>query len=204
MRSRSEGDGKIVVVGPREPSTDSDFALARYNADGRLDTAFSGDGGRRPPSGGSERRTGWRSRPTAKSSSPVTSEARRSDFALARYNPTARSIRASPATASRRPTSGTSTGRTRWRSRATARSSWPGRRGGDDFALARYNPNGSLDTRFSGDGKRTADIGGIDWAEGVAIQGDGRIVAAGLRQRRRRLRPRPLQPERVARHELLR
>ena len=30
----------------------------------------------------------------------------------------------------------------------------------DDFALARYNPNGSLDTSFSGDGKQTTDFGG--------------------------------------------
>jgi uncharacterized delta-60 repeat protein len=29
-----------------------------------------------------------------------------------------------------------------------------------DFALARYNPNGSLDTSFSGDGKQTTDFGG--------------------------------------------
>ncbi len=28
-----------------------------------------------------------------------------------------------------------------------------------DFALARYNPNGSLDASFSGDGKRTTDFG---------------------------------------------
>ena len=28
-----------------------------------------------------------------------------------------------------------------------------------DFALARYNPNGSLDPSFSGDGKQTTDFG---------------------------------------------
>ena len=47
----------------------------------------------------------------------------------------------------------------------------------DDFALARYNPNGSLDTSFSGDGKQTTDFGGFDQAKAVAIQGDGKIVA---------------------------
>ena len=65
-----------------------------------------------------------------------------------------------------------------------------------NFALARYNPNGSLDTSFSGDGKLTTDFGGVDEANGVAIQADGKIVAVGDTNRhRRRLRPRPLQPD---------
>ena len=49
-----------------------------------------------------------------------------------------------------------------------------------DFALARYNPNGSLDPSFSGDGKQTTDFGAGDWAKGVALQGDGKIVAVGF------------------------
>jgi uncharacterized delta-60 repeat protein len=50
---------------------------------------------------------------------------------------------------------------------------------GDDFALARYLPDGSLDPVFDGDGKVTTDFGGDEQARGVAIQADGRIVAAG-------------------------
>ncbi len=72
-----------------------------------------------------------------------------------------------------------------------------------DFALARYNPNGSLDTSFSGDGKQATDFGGNDGATGVEIQGDGKIVGRSAAARRR-LRARPLQPERLARPELLR
>ena len=52
-------------------------------------------------------------------------------------------------------------------------------RTGSDFALARYNPNGSLDTSFSGDGKRSTGFGGDDAANAVALQADGKIVAAG-------------------------
>ena len=48
-----------------------------------------------------------------------------------------------------------------------------------DFAITRYNSNGSLDTSFSGDGKLTTDFGGLDVANGVALQGDGKIVAVG-------------------------
>ena len=48
-----------------------------------------------------------------------------------------------------------------------------------DFAIARYNPNGSLDTSFDGDGRATAGLGEFDTAYGVALQADGRIVLAG-------------------------
>src|SRR5262249_49922947 len=48
-----------------------------------------------------------------------------------------------------------------------------------DFALARYNPNGSLDTSFGGGGFVTTNFGGNDQAEGVALSPDGRIVVIG-------------------------
>ena len=50
-----------------------------------------------------------------------------------------------------------------------------------DFALARYNPDGSLDPNFSGDGRQTTAIGsfGDARASGVALQSDGKIVAVG-------------------------
>lgn len=50
-----------------------------------------------------------------------------------------------------------------------------------DFALARYNPNGSLDTTFDGDGKVTTGFasGHEDSVYALAIQEDGKILAAG-------------------------
>jgi len=48
-----------------------------------------------------------------------------------------------------------------------------------DFAIARYEVNGSLDFGFGSGGKVTTDFGGNDRARGVAIQSDGRIVVAG-------------------------
>ena len=48
-----------------------------------------------------------------------------------------------------------------------------------DFAVARYNRNGSLDRSFSGDGIQTTDLVENDLAYGVAIQRDGRIVVVG-------------------------
>jgi uncharacterized delta-60 repeat protein len=50
-----------------------------------------------------------------------------------------------------------------------------------DFALARYQPNGTLDAGFGTGGKVTTDFsGGEDLGQAVAVQGDGRLVAAGL------------------------
>jgi uncharacterized delta-60 repeat protein len=49
----------------------------------------------------------------------------------------------------------------------------------NDFALARYLPDGTLDPVFDGDGKVTTDFAGFDGTFGVAIQPNGRIVAAG-------------------------
>jgi uncharacterized delta-60 repeat protein len=57
----------------------------------------------------------------------------------------------------------------------------------NDFAVARVNPNGSLDAGFNLNGKRTIafDLGGgkNDGARSVALQADGRIVVAGYAER---------------------
>ncbi len=103
-----QGDGKIVAVGRGRSHSASDFALARYNPNGSLDTSFSGDGKQTTDFGGSATGDG------------VALQGGRQDR--------------------------------RGRPRAAA--------AGNDFALARYNPNGSLDTSFSGDGKQTTDFGG--------------------------------------------
>src|SRR5262249_7843170 len=51
-----------------------------------------------------------------------------------------------------------------------------------DFALARYNSNGTLDASFGTSGRVTTDFGGPnDQAEAVAVQPDGKIVVAGER-----------------------
>jgi uncharacterized delta-60 repeat protein len=51
---------------------------------------------------------------------------------------------------------------------------------GTDFALVRYNPNGSLDTTFGSGGKVTTDfLGADDIASSVAFLSSGKIVAAG-------------------------
>ena len=48
-----------------------------------------------------------------------------------------------------------------------------------DFAIARYNTDGTLDQSFDGDGKQTIDFGGTSFTFDVAIQSDGKILVAG-------------------------
>jgi uncharacterized delta-60 repeat protein len=52
--------------------------------------------------------------------------------------------------------------------------------GVDQFALVRYNSDGSLDTSFNINGKVTTAVGtGTCKGQGVAVQGDGKIVVMG-------------------------
>jgi uncharacterized delta-60 repeat protein len=57
-----------------------------------------------------------------------------------------------------------------------------GARGHGDFALARYLPNGTLDTTFGDDGTVLTDFrgGSQDFAVALAIQPDSKIVVAGV------------------------
>ena len=48
-----------------------------------------------------------------------------------------------------------------------------------DFAFVRYNTDGTPDTTFGAGGTVTTDLGGSDYVPAVALQPDGRIVAAG-------------------------
>ncbi|HVE60105.1 MAG TPA: delta-60 repeat domain-containing protein, partial [Pyrinomonadaceae bacterium] len=50
----------------------------------------------------------------------------------------------------------------------------------NDFSLVRYNPNGTPDNSFDGDGKLYADVGGRnDIVPTVLLQPDGKIVLVG-------------------------
>jgi len=49
----------------------------------------------------------------------------------------------------------------------------------NEFTVARYNTDGSLDSSFHSDGKVTTTIGSNAEAYSVAIQSDGKIVVAG-------------------------
>jgi uncharacterized delta-60 repeat protein len=48
-----------------------------------------------------------------------------------------------------------------------------------DFAVLRYNPDGSLDSGFGSGGKVITDFGAGEWANAVALQSDGKILVGG-------------------------
>jgi uncharacterized delta-60 repeat protein len=50
---------------------------------------------------------------------------------------------------------------------------------GPEFALVRFNADGSLDTAFGSQGVTTAPVGSYGTPYGLALQEDGRLVAAG-------------------------
>jgi uncharacterized delta-60 repeat protein len=173
-----QANGRIVAVGH---GTGGNFAVARYNPNGSLDTSFSGDGKQTTGFGGFADATGVVIQGDGKIIAAGVSSP--PSFALARYNPngsldTSFSGDGKQTTAVGGP-GGEVTGGVALQ--ADGKIVVVGRGGGDsDFALARYNANGSLDPIFSGDGKQTTDFGGFDGASGVAIQPDGKIVAVGL------------------------
>jgi uncharacterized delta-60 repeat protein len=177
-----QSDGKLVAVGSE--SVHLDFALARYNANGSLDTSFSGDGKQTTDFGGYNEAKAV----TLQGNKIVAVGAglvgfNTGDFAVARYNPNG----------SLDPTfSGDGKQTTNFGGddvandvavqadgRIVLAGVATGGATGNDFALARYNTNGSLDTSFAGGGRKRTNFGGTDSANGVALQGDGRIVAAG-------------------------
>lgn len=125
-----QNDGKIVVAGTSYINLSGNgFALARYNPDGILDNTFSGNG--------------IVTTVISANSDEGMSIAIQNDdkILVAGYS------NAPPFT---------------------------------DFATVRYNTDGTLDTSFASDGINILDIGGgIDVANSLIIQSDGKIVVAG-------------------------
>ena len=176
-----QANGRIVAIGGTFDGVDDrDFALARYNANGTLDVSFSGDGKQTTGFGGNAEAYAValqaNSKIVATGLAPGTGGG---NFALARYN-TNGTLDVSFSGDGKQTTNfvgfdfanGVSI-------QGDGKIVAAGRTGGANFALARYNPNGSLDASFSGDGRRTTDFGGLDQAYGVALTQHGKIVAAG-------------------------
>src|SRR5688572_28114950 len=181
-----QGDGKTVTAGRVDASGTRDFALARYNSNGSLDTTLDGDGKVTTDfDAGLDFGYAVAIQPDGKIVAAGYADVSGTrDFAVARYNPDgslditfdtdgkvttdfAGDIDLAYAVAIQRDGKIVAAG--------VAVIS-----GTNDFAVARYNPDGSLDTTFDTDGLVTTDFGaGLDQASGVTIQGDGKIVAAG-------------------------
>ena len=192
-----QADGRIVVAGaaciygPTIP-TICDFVVVRYTPTGALDTSFDGDGKIIIDMGGLyDNAYDLVIQPDGKivvvGGSGTSSSARNFAFAVARLNSDG-SLDASfdgdgkvitslgsfsdygAAAVALQPDGKI----------VAAGQSGSGNFESADFALVRYNSDGSLDASFDGDGKVFTDLGNsYDDAEDVAIQPDGKIVATG-------------------------
>jgi uncharacterized delta-60 repeat protein len=179
-------DGKIVAAGRASGTAGfGRFALARYKPNGALDTTFGGDGKVATNfTVGSDWANGVLIQADGKIVAAGTANVGR--FALARYNPngTLDATFSGDGKVTTNLTSGVdiaagvasqADGKIVAGGEAGFCCEWTG-----SFALALYNPDGTLDTTFSGDGKVTTNFtSGDDVATDVAIQADGKIVAAG-------------------------
>jgi uncharacterized delta-60 repeat protein len=186
-------DGKLVVAGRTSagPLRDGTFALARYTTRGRLDASF-GRGGKvlTDLSSGSFDEVAVAIQADGKIVAAGASDRGGSsrDFALARYTANGR-LDPSFGNGGKVLTDfGSSSDDTPFALaiQANGKLVVAGRsnaRGNMDFALARYNQDGSLDPSFGLEGKVLTDFGSSsgDQAFALAIQADGRPVAAGWR-----------------------
>lgn len=192
-------DGKIIVAGEATSGTQKSFALARYNSDGTVDTSFGIDGKVTTPFSDRDSRA-WEIvvQPDQKiavagdsfhTTLPPPLPPADSDFALARYN--------SDGSLDQSFGSGgmVTTDFLSFSDRARALVRQPDGKliaagntnttaqGNGDFALARYNLDGALDTSFGsdGNGRVTTDFSGnSNSVQSMALQPDGSIVVAGL------------------------
>ena len=178
-----QSDGKILVGGKSYDGSNERFGLARYNANGSLDTTFGGDGKVTTDVGSGN---DYIHSITVQSDGKILaagysfSVSDGYDFSMTRYNANG-SLDTS--------FSGDGKVFTDFGFGAHKGYSVTVQDDGKilvagisnaDFALARYNVNGSLDTSFGVDGKVTTAIGsGDDYGYDVTVQSDGKILVAG-------------------------
>jgi len=178
-----QGDGKIIMIG----GSPSSFVMARYKTDGSLDETF-GTGGLVTTDVGSGLDVAYGGALLADGRILVVGSARvgsSDDFAIVRYLPNG-TVDTTFGTQGK-----TTTDFLGQRDRAFAVAVQPDNRivvvgdaivtfGNSDFAVARYDANGVLDTSFDGDGKVTTDIElHVDIAKNVVIESGGTILVTG-------------------------
>jgi uncharacterized delta-60 repeat protein len=179
-----QSDGKIVVAG-YSVIGNFDFVVVRYNADGSLDTSFDADGKRILDLSGLSDvarsvilQSDGKIVVAGQSNNAVDNE-----FAVVRFN-------ADGSLDGSFDTDGiqiTPIGFSDDVPRSVVLQSdgkivvagYSDNGSGNDFAVVRYNPDGSLDGSFDTDGKQTTPIGSSGAAYSVVLQSDGKIVATG-------------------------
>src|SRR5262249_9600003 len=181
-------DGKIVSAGMSESGPAGDIALARYNTDGSLDTSFGIGGTLTTDLGNYEAGSAMVLQPDGKivvgGLTYVGVYGTNAAFLLVRYNPdgsidstfgsggaviTLIGVYCGLHDIALQPDGKIVAVGSAYRTGFSTQ----------DFAVARYNPDGSLDASFGSGGTLTTDITGFQVATALAIQTDGRVCVAG-------------------------
>ena len=177
-----QADGKILIGGSSSNGTDNDFALVRSNRGGSVDTTFGGIGKLTTDFSRNEDGYSVMVQPDGKILlAGSASNGSNNDFALVRYD--ARGNRDSSFGGRGRVITdfdGADDIGYKIVLQADGNilvAGWSSLDGKRNLALARYNPNGSLDTDFGGMGKVTTSISGNDDANKVCVQGSIGVVA---------------------------
>lgn len=184
-----QADGKIVTVGRTQIGTDNtDFAIVRYNADGTLDSSF-GNGGKVITPISNDNDFANRVEIPADGRIVVIGSATSATnlvFAAVRYN-TNGTLKTSFGTNGivLTPIGNSDSQATDIKLQTDGKIVVAGQTsgiGGDDFAVVRYNTNGTLDTGFGAGGKVVTPVAGnlVDRANNISLQTDGKIVLAGF------------------------
>jgi uncharacterized delta-60 repeat protein len=180
-------NGKIVAVGRSFAPNGDNFALARYNLNGTLDTTFSGDGRQVTNFGGNDGAHDIALQPDGKII--VVGDTCAGDvcnLAMARYLPGGRlDTTFSGDGKVVTDIAGRDNGARGVAIQSDGKIvvigySWSATK--SDFVFYRYNPNGSRDTTFSGDGTAIGNfgLGRISTGRDLVIQSDGKIVGVGF------------------------
>ncbi len=174
-----QSDGKIVAAGSTDANPNQSFALSRYNTNGTLDTTF-GTGGKTTTDLGSSffgsRAEAVFVQPDGKIVATGHSAGGTGEYTLVRYNSNGTLDNAFG-------TAGIVTIPFNYQAYASALQ--PDGKiiaagtGSGSFAVVRYNTNGTLDNAFGTSGVATTIIGSNATVYGVALQVDGKIIAAG-------------------------
>ncbi|MEZ5425082.1 MAG: delta-60 repeat domain-containing protein [Pyrinomonadaceae bacterium] len=175
--------GRIVVAGYSDNGSDNDFAVVRYNTDGSLDTSFDSDG---------IVTTDFNSNQDLANSVAIDSQGRivvaglsNNQFAIVRYNADGSLDTTFDSDGKVRTSVGSNTSKgnsvaidVNDKIIVAGEVLNSGER---DFAVVRYNTDGSLDTGFDTDGIVFTDINSNSNDEGyaVAIDSAGKIVVSG-------------------------
>src|SRR6266545_3091173 len=174
-------DGKLVAAGSNYISP-SDFVLVRYNPNGSLDTSFGVGGKVTTAIGDGADRRHARAFALALQPDGKLVAAGEPDFTLVRYRDgsldTSFGVSGKVTTSDGVLVVANALALQPDGKLVAAGRGWTGSTGFES-ALVRYNPDGSFDTSFGVGGKVTTDTGESGGAHALALQPDGKLVAAG-------------------------